>query len=74
MTLKQQQLIVERQTEAIASLMDIVSEVVCGIASGEKMDTDYAFTVVDSLNMHALALGVTPSISTTQIADWNSQR
>jgi hypothetical protein len=55
---------------AVASLNDVVSEIVCGLAVGDEMTKGWAFLVVQTLNEHSRSIGHVPHVTTEQIAEW----
>lgn len=55
---------------AVRSLNDVVTELACGLATGEQPTKGYAYTVVQSLAEHTRHLGGTPSLDVDAIPDW----
>lgn len=58
------------ESAALASLNDVVSEIVCGLAVGDEITRGWAFEVVKALADHTIELGFDPSVTPEQIAEW----
>lgn len=63
----------EEARKMIASLNDVVAEVVAGLASGDQPTRGYALTVVKSLAESSRALGFDPTITPEQLEGWEGE-
>ena len=62
------------ERDAIAALNDVVSELVAGLASGSTPSKGWAYTVIKTLSEQSRALGVTPQITTQDVAGWEREQ
>lgn len=58
---------------AVRSLNDVVSELVCGLASGDTPTKGYAYTVVKALAEHTRELGGEPSVDVGALEGWEDE-
>jgi len=63
----------ETLSQALRSLNDVVSELVCGLAMGDTPSKGYAFTVVKTLAAQTRALGGDPSIDVGALDGWERE-
>jgi hypothetical protein len=61
------------QNAAIASINDVLTEIVIGLAQGSPVSKGYAFTVAFALSRHTKKLGFRPVLSDRDIPDWENQ-
>lgn len=59
---------------AIASLNDIVAQLVCGIAADETPSKGWAYTAVVTLAEHTRTLGFEPELDGSVIANWEDEQ
>ena len=58
---------------AVASLNDVVMEIVCGLAAGDDVSKGWAYQVVTSLSEHTTKLGRIPRIEPDDVRDWERE-
>ncbi len=61
-------------TQAVCSLNDVVTELVCGIAAGDEVTKGWAHTVVGTLASHTRALGGSPRVDERTVEHWAHER
>ena len=71
---EQQTLAFNGLAEAVRSLNDIVSEIVCGLADEQTPTKGYAYTVVKTLAEHTRKLGGEPSLDETVLDGWEDEQ
>ena len=62
------------QARAIASLNDVVTELVCGLAADEPVTKGWAYTVVGVLAEHTRSLGHDPRIDERTVEHWANEQ